>query len=78
MDKSVELKLPYFADIYKMHWFAQPFAIVCNFVLSLVYLAGIVVFFVAYAIVAICAFILLLPFILFSEAFSWIRGWFKY
>lgn len=75
---QTEVRLPYFTDVYKMHWFAQPFAIACNFILSLVYLAVIVLFFALYGIAAVCAFVLFIPFILLSETYNWIRGWFKY
>lgn len=78
MDKNVEVKLPYFVDIYKMCWVAQPFAILCNFILSIVYLVGIVAFFTFYMILLICGFVLIIPFVLLSEAFSWVRGWFRH
>ena len=78
MDEKVEFKLPYFNDIYKMAWIAQPFAVVANLFLSVFYLVVIVAFWIAYAVVACAVFVLLLPFILFSEVFGWIRGWFRY
>lgn len=78
MDEKMEFKLPYFNDIYRMAWIAQPFAIVANFLLSILYLVVIVSFWVAYAVIACIVFVLLLPFILLSEAFGWIRGWFRY
>jgi len=74
----VEIKLPYFTDVYRMHWFAQPFAILCNFVLSIVYLVGIVAFFTFYMVLMICGFLLIMPFVLLSEAFNWVRGWFRH
>lgn len=77
-ENPVEIKLPYFTDVYRMHWFAQPFAILCNFVLSIVYLVGIVAFFVFYMILMICGFLLIMPFVLLSEAFNWVRGWFRH
>lgn len=60
-----------------MHWFAQPFAILCNFILSIVYLVGIVAFFVFYMVLMICGFVLIMPFVLLSEVFNWVRGWFR-
>ena len=78
MDEKVEVKLPYFTDIHYMHWFAQPFAIVAILLLSIIYLAVIVAGWIAFTALAIVAFIIAMPFILLSETFSWIRGWFRY
>lgn len=77
MDK-IEIKLPYFNDIYKMHWLAQPFAVVCNFVLGAAYLAGIVAVWGIMTAIAIVGFVVSLPFILLYDAYKWIRGWFRY
>ena len=77
MDK-VEIKLPYFTDIYKMHWLAQPLAVLCNFVLGAVYLAVIVAVWSILGLLAIVGFLACLPFILLSDAYKWIRGLFRY
>lgn len=78
MNERVEVKLPYFADIHQMHWIAQPFAILSNLILSIIYLAIIVTGWIAVAVIAVIAFVIALPFILLSEFFGWIRGWFRY
>ena len=57
----MNVTLPYFNDIYKMHWIAQPFAVVCNFFLTLMYLLLIVVLFAIYAVGAVGVFIVSLP-----------------
>lgn len=78
MNEHVEVKLPYFTDIHQMHWFAQPFAILSNLILSIIYLSIIVVGWISLAVIAAIAFVIALPFILLSEFFNWIRGWFRY
>lgn len=71
----MNITLPYFNDIYKMHWIAQPFAVVCNFFLTLMYLFLIVALFAVYSVGAVCVFIVSLPVILLSEAVGEIRRW---
>lgn len=70
----MEIKFPYFNDVYRMHWLAQPFAVVCNLFLGLLFFAGVAFLYMIYAVLCGIVFILAIPFIIFSEIWDWVSG----
>ncbi len=77
-ESKIEVKLPYFTEIYRMHWLAQPFAVLANFFLGAFYLVAMLLVWSAIAAVAVACFVVCLPFILLMDTFNWIGGLFRY
>lgn len=63
--------MPYFNDISKMHWFAQPFALVCNVMLSMLFMVGIAVLYALYVAFCVLVFAITLPLMAVSEVYDW-------
>ena len=67
----MEINLPFFVEIHKMCWVAQPLAIIANFILSLVYVALYILCFAVSISLALCA----LPFLVALDVLDWMyRG----
>ena len=68
----MEIRLPYFVDIYKMWKIAQPFAILANVVLTAVYLAVYLGLYAVFAAVFLFAAVVCFPFIVLAEFLEWL------
>lgn len=66
----MEIKLPYFNEVPKMHWIAQPFAVLCNLAISLMLTLGIVVMYVVYIVACAAMLVLFIPLVLFSVVYD--------
>lgn len=68
----MEIKFPFFNDVWRMHWLAQPFAVLCNLVMGLIALVCVILLYAIYVTVGIAVFALAIPVVVVSELWDWL------